>query len=113
MNATNKDLEPSEYHALSVARYLLIVREKGPSVLDFFRWDSRNRLIQLMIFPLVIGVFVEMEILQPAILLAGICVGALAKDFSMARRQIKSWPVHEKLLDWDKVERMAAGESVV
>jgi hypothetical protein len=28
----------------------------------------------------------------------------------MARMQIKLWPMQKKVLDWEKVERMAEGE---
>ena len=42
-------------------------------------------------------------------LMLGLFAGVLLRDFGIARVQKKVWPVQHKLLDWQKVQRMANG----
>jgi hypothetical protein len=43
-------------------------------------------------------------------MLLGGLAGVLLRDFGTIRAQKKLWPMQTKVLDWGKVERMAAGE---
>jgi hypothetical protein len=45
-------------------------------------------------------------------MLLGSLAGVLLRDFGTIRAQKKRWPTQAKVLDWGKVERMAAGEQL-
>ncbi len=48
---------------------------------------------------------------QPiAYMLMGAFIGALLRDFGTARQMKRTWKIQSKLLDWDKVKKMAGSE---
>ena len=42
-------------------------------------------------------------------LVAGICLGAALRDFGIAIRTVRFWPIQQELFDWPKIEALAQG----
>jgi len=59
-----------------------------------------------------IAYFSWLNIRGAVTIFVGVFLGTLLRDFGSVRAQVKLWPVQKRLFDWDKVQRMANGESV-
>ena len=57
-----------------------------------------------------IAFFIWVDWQAAAYLILGILVGVLISNYALVRTQLKIWPLQRKVLDWPKVEKMAAGE---
>jgi hypothetical protein len=92
---------------------LLEARDRGGYTLFlFYRWSTTRYVVIMIYFTLVLAFLASAELWNIFALIAGLLVGMLARDFGWARSQAKMWPAQARLLDWDKVQRMADGEPV-
>jgi hypothetical protein len=93
-----------------VASRLLHFRGRGFSYGYFFKLQAKAYVLLVLWSGLGIIYFAWLKMPQLALGLVGVLIGVALRDFGIARAQKKVWPVQQKLLDWDKVERMAAGD---
>jgi hypothetical protein len=92
---------------------LLEARDRGGYTLSlFYRWSATRYVIIMIYFTLVLALLASADLWNLFAVMAGLLVGMLTRDFGWARGQAKMWPVQERLLNWDKVQRMADGEPV-
>ncbi len=104
------DSKPPNPFERKYAMRLLALRDKPLTLGVLYRMQSKKRVIGLIYSVLAIAYFVWVD-LQPGIyLMLGALGGIMLDRFAMARMQIKLWPMQKKVLDWEKVERMADGE---
>ncbi len=47
---------------------------------------------------------------MPAVAVAGVWLGVLLRDFGTFRKVAKVWPYEAAVLDWELIDRLAAGE---
>ena len=89
-----------------LALHLLAHKEKGYSIL----YVLKKSKLRYCIFILLLGLFIWgfLETLNLTFLfMAGMFTGALLRDFSWLRGIKGSWPFKQKIIDWDKVEKIA------
>jgi hypothetical protein len=91
---------------------LLEAREKGLTTGRHFRSNFKRYFILLVVFGLSIYYFYRIHLDPGVHAFLGALIGVLLRDFGFARSQMRTWPSFSKLLDWESVERMAAGEAI-
>jgi hypothetical protein len=94
------------------ASLLLKVRETGMTLGTYYRTAVKGYLVLVIAFGIGIAWFAFTGLHPAANMMAGAFIGVLLRDFAVARQQKRIWPTQRKLLNWDKVQRMAAGEPV-
>ncbi|MEM9156567.1 MAG: hypothetical protein AAGB13_16305 [Cyanobacteria bacterium P01_F01_bin.33] len=94
------------------ARRLLTLRQKGPQ----FRWHYllRSTTLRLTVvavaFACAVAVFAPHEayVNRMTFLFVGILLGRLARDAMWLKDVVDGYPFLERVLDWKRVEQMAA-----
>ena len=94
----------------TLAARLLEVRETGFTLGLYYRWMLKAYVILVFAIGLGMAWFAFLNFHWVVLVLLGVLVGTLLRDYGYGRRQIMVWKAQEKLFDWDKVRRMAAGE---
>jgi hypothetical protein len=94
------------------AKRVLAARERGMTAALFYGHMARGYLFLFTFIGLGIAYFVWLELDPGIYFLAGMAVATLLRDFGIFRAQRKGWRPACKVMDWGKVERMAAGEAV-
>jgi hypothetical protein len=95
-----------------IANLLLEARDKGYTLGRYYRWQARIYVFLLLIFGAGIAYFAWLGFEAAAVAMVGMLAGVLLRDFGVARGQMKSWPIQSRLLDWDRVRRLADGEAL-
>jgi hypothetical protein len=95
------------------ADLLLRVRDNGYSLGFYFRSQLKGYAGLAIFFIPCILFWISLNQRSGANLLIGVLMGVLLRDFSLARQQTRFWPIQEKLINWDKVQRVASGEPLV
>ena len=94
------------------AKRLLSFRDKPLTMNALYRNLAKRMAILILYFVLAIAFFVWVD-LQPGVyLMLGLLMGILVCNFAVVRMQTKLWPMQRRVLDWQKVERMAGGEQI-
>ncbi len=116
MDATNPyeppRSEPSVGPEQKFASRLLSVRDRPVTLGTLYRMGIRTHIIISVYFGPAIAYFAWADLQPGFYLMLGVLCGVLVTNFAMARAQTKLWPMQEKVLDWEKVRRMALGEPV-
>jgi hypothetical protein len=63
-------------------------------------------------FVVAFVLFARLSFERTAYFMLGMLAGAMLCQFAVARMQAKLSPMQGKVLDWEKVERMAEGEQL-
>jgi hypothetical protein len=92
------------------AARLLSLRDKRLTLGTLYRMQAKVIAILVIAFGVAVTYFAWFNFLPGVYLMLGGLAGVLLRDFGIARAQKRVWPMQTKLLDWGKVERMAAGE---
>lgn len=88
------------------------MREHGPTHGRFVR---ANLWFYLLLVAISLGLFaaaLSWHQWEPFCVLAGMTVGCALRDLGWLRRGRREWPTNERVIDWDKVQRMANGDAV-
>jgi hypothetical protein len=104
--------EPPDSREQKFAKRLLSLRNKPLTLTTLFRVQTKAQMVSYAYFGLAIAYFVWADLQPGTYLMVGILGGILLASFSMARVQKRLWPMQKKVLDWEKVERMAEGEAL-
>jgi predicted signal transduction protein with EAL and GGDEF domain len=94
------------------ARLLLDIRQHG---LTYGRFVSRNLMLYTVLVALSLGLLAgarSWHQWEPFYILAGLTLGCALRDLGWLRKGRNEWPFNERVLDWDKVQRLANGETV-
>jgi hypothetical protein len=95
-----------------LASQLLEVHQRGYSVALYFRWQAAFYIALSFCFGIGIACFYWLKLQSSAITMIAVLMGMVFRDYQLARAQLGQWKIHERLFDWEKVGRMAAGESM-
>ncbi len=91
---------------------LLSFRNTPVTLGKLYRMQAKLHAILILMFGFGVAYLAWFN-LQPGVyLMLGALAGVLLRDFGIARAQTKLWPMQHKVLDWQKVERMAEGEEL-
>jgi hypothetical protein len=116
MDATNPYQPPrSETPSAPEQKFatrLLSLRDKTLTLGTLYRMQAKVIAILLVVFGVAVTYFAWLNILPGVYLMLGGLAGVLLRDFGIARVQKRVWPMQTKVLDWPRVERMAAGEQL-
>ena len=91
---------------------LLEARENGYSLGWHYRRMVKSYVVLTLVSMIPIAYFSWLNFAPMAYVMLGVYFGALLRDFGLARLQVKMWPIQTKLLNWEKVEQMAAGQAI-
>lgn len=94
------------------ARLLLDIREHGLTYGGFVR---RNFMLYMVLVGLSLALLagaMSWHQWEPFCMLAGVTLGCALRDLGWLRKGRPEWPFNERVLDWDKAKRLAAGETV-
>ncbi|WP_406694882.1 hypothetical protein V5E97_27950 [Singulisphaera sp. Ch08] len=94
-----------------LAKMLLQARENGYTLGLFYRWSLRGYLVLFIAISIGIAWFSWVNMAPGIYAMTGLLVGALLRDYGVAKKQVRLWPVQARLLDWEKVQAMANGEA--
>ena len=95
------------------ASRLLSLRDAPLTLGKLYRLQVKAQFLLFLMFGVAIAYFTWFN-LQPGVyLMLGALAGSLLRDFGIMRVQTKLWPIQNKVLDWQKVQRMAEGRGVV
>ena len=116
MDATNPYQPPSseisDTPEQKFASRLLSLRDKPLTLGTIYRMQGKRYVVLFIVFGLATTYFAWFR-LQPGVyLMLGGLAGVLLSGSGVARVQTRLWPMQKKVLDWEKVQRMAAGESL-
>ena len=89
---------------------LLSFRDQPLTMWKLYRTEAKELAILFLVYGLGVVYFSWINLGIGVYMLLGCLAGVLLRDFRNFRAQTKLWPMQIKLLDWEKVERMAAGE---
>ncbi len=104
-SARGETLMPGEQKLL--AQYLRY-RTAPPTVASIVRRSLRGWAIIVGIFAVAIVVEYAVRLPLVAALLAGVLVGRIVRDLTSYRQFVRQWPLTSRVLDWDKIDRLAA-----
>jgi len=106
------NFKPESPLARKFAGQLLELRDGEMTFGLFCRWMARSYVVLVLYFGLAIPYFHWVGFKTVGNIMFGILIGILLRDLGNLRSKKKIWKYNRQLLDWDKVERMAAGEPV-
>ena len=96
------------------AARLLQARDQGGYTLGlFYRWNALRYLFTFAYFGASLGLLALIQLWVLFWLMLGLSLGVLGRDLGWARAQARAWPVSERVIDWDKVRRLAEGDPLV
>jgi hypothetical protein len=98
-----------------LAKQLLEAREHD-NRFTFKRYLRQNTRIYFIFFcywalPLIASSLLQMWV--PFWIIVGCIAGSLQRDISWALKSFESWPFTSKVIDWDKVQKLAEVEPAV
>jgi len=97
-----------------VAKILLETRDHGGFSYElFYTRIFKSYLIQICFFIPCLTLLYYMDFWFPFFMVFGMIIGSYLRDMAWVRTSIKNWPITATITDWDKVQRMADGETVV
>jgi hypothetical protein len=67
-------------------------------------------VLLILMFGVGVAYFAWLNFQPGVYLMVGAFAGVLLRDFGIMRAQTKLWPTQHRVLDWQKVQRMAQGE---
>ena len=85
-------------------------RQQPPTLLGLFRQSWQVEAILVVASVLVIWFAYSSHQFWAAYLVAGLLVGALARDVGSFRRFLQAWPALSQFLDWQRVEQALSQE---
>jgi len=88
-----------------LALHMLHHKEHGYSALYILRKSAIRYLLLLIIFALG-GALISQEG-DSLLLIIGIFIGSVARDFGWMRQGKRAWPLYMKVIDWVKVKEIA------
>ena len=85
-------------------------RRRPPTLLGLFRQSWQVGAILIVASAIVIWFAYNSHVFWAAYLVAGLLVGALARDVGSFRRFLQVWPTLSQILDWQRVEQELSQE---
>jgi len=85
-------------------------RQQPPTLLGLFRQSWQVEAILIVASALVIWFAYNSYVFWAVYLVAGLLVGALARDVGSFRRFLQVWPALSQVLDWQRVEQELSQE---
>jgi hypothetical protein len=95
-----------------LARSLLETRKSGYSWRLILRKNWKGYAVLLAVCLVAFALVVLARADQYFWLVVGMYAGMVLRDLGWIRRISLAWPFNERVLDWDKVQRIADGELV-
>lgn len=93
------------------ARRMLEARRRGGYTVGlFYRWSALRYLFEFVYFGAILAFLAMVEGWTLFMLLLGLYLGMLLRDFGRARATAAIWPLSERVTEWDRVRRIAEGE---
>jgi hypothetical protein len=89
-----------------LALNLLIHREKGYSILYVLKKSKFRYMILIAVSGALTWWYFKNQNIA-FLFVAGMFIGAMSRDFGWLRRIKGLWSFNQKVIDWDKVERIA------
>jgi hypothetical protein len=90
-----------------IVRKLTMARRKPPTAASLLlAWHSLPLLVVLGAGSVAVLMAVDLPTSVPA-LMAGVCIGAALRDWGIAMKAARFWPIQEELFDWPKIEALA------
>ncbi len=97
----------SQYSDRALAMQMLAIRERGYTFGNIFRVSAKKLVpIALGEVVLIVG-SLAVDLPNVALILTGMLIGAMLREFAWLRAGGKVWPFREKITDWDKVRELA------
>ena len=97
------------------AAFLAILREyrtTPPTVARLFRKSLKMHVALSLLFGCSAGLLTLLGMSTAAVAFGGAWLGAMSRDLGMFRRVVQIWPHEAAVLDWELIDRLAAGEPV-
>jgi hypothetical protein len=104
--------EKSIASAKKYASRLISFRESPMTMGKLYRMQLKVYLLLIIAFGIGVGYFAWLNLQPGTYLMLGALAGVLLRDFGIMRAQTKLWPLLHRLLDWQRVQRMAHGEDL-
>lgn len=82
-----------------------------PSVRKLFGRSLWRYLLLIFVFVLGIALAVIFGLANHAFLMLGLLVGALLRDLASFIRFVRTWPVTESVLDWDRIDTLLEADA--
>jgi hypothetical protein len=90
-----------------LAKRLLETRDRGYSFALFVRQNTKTYLLIVSYFVLGLVALALLRSWTAFYLLLGMFVGCFVRDGGWVRQGGKTWPFRLKVIDWDRVQRIA------
>ena len=94
------------------ASRLLLFRDSQLTLGKLYRVQAKFQVLLILMFGAGVAYFAWFNFQPGVYLMVGALVGVLLRDFGIMRAQTKLWPMQHRVLDWQKVKRMAQGEDL-
>src|SRR5262245_17683404 len=88
-------------------------RAQAPALGERLRIASSMMLLLAVVFALLTGVAVWMQVPSALPLILGAFIGAIAAEIGHQRRYINWWPLNREITDWQKVDQLLSGTAEV
>ncbi|WP_254507129.1 hypothetical protein [Anatilimnocola floriformis] len=90
------------------ARALLERRNITPGIAYYWRTQWRRQLLFVVIYLAMVSVLYAAHWHLAATLMLGFVIGRTVRDIRWYQTLAREWPSNEEMLDWQKIERLAA-----
>jgi hypothetical protein len=77
-----------------------------PSLVGLIGRNLGRYLLMIITAALAIILFYSVQLPNHASVLLGLLIGALLRDIAVFQRLIKTWPITESVLDWDRIDTL-------
>lgn len=91
-----------------LALRMLEAREQGYTFRLFYRRNLGRYAFLFLVSGATIALVAQLRLWSIASLILGMVVGAVLRDLGWLRSVRRTWPFTRKVMDWEKVERLAA-----
>src|SRR5712671_6451164 len=105
----------NKYSDQVLAKQLLEAREHGNrfTFKRYLQQSTRSYFIFFCYWALPLIAFGLLQMWVPFWIIVGCVAGSLQRDISWAIRSFESWPFTSKVIDWDKVQKLAEEQPAV
>src|SRR5437867_11895873 len=95
----------------TLAERMLQARERGGyKILPFLRMNAKGYTFLMLYFSAVLAYLAFTESWTVFIAIAGLVIGVFLRDLSWLVGVPRTWPLGTKVIDWDRVKRIAHEE---
>ncbi len=84
--------------------------DSAPSMGRLMALSARHHVLLVLVFTIAVVLTYSFRLPSVALILVGMAIGAVSRDFGRFRTMIRVWPVLSRVLDWKRIDELLEDE---